>query len=92
MLKSIICKFGKKISFYVNPAIIRPDPFMNKHITTVTLLILKFLGPLLLSSILEFGEQDACGFKPPKLLANSDLCPMNTFLDRPENRILLKCY
>ena len=30
MLKSIICKFGKENSFYVNPAIIRPDPFMNK--------------------------------------------------------------
>ena len=50
---------------------------MNKYITTVTL---SNFGALL-SPILELGEQDACGFTPPKLLANSDLRPMNTLLD-----------
>ena len=50
---------------------------MNKYITTVTL---SNFGALL-SPILELGEQDACGLTPPKLLANSDLRPMNTLLD-----------
>ena len=52
---------------------------MNKYITTVTLSNTSYGA--LLSPILELGEQDACGFTPPKLLANSDLRPMNTLLD-----------